>query len=102
MLVQNNPELITVADLNENDLDFKDILESYGVITGVLADEKAVAVITVKTGSFKFNVNKTAADSSAVYQAGDKLMLTFINNKMNIKFKAMSLASGSATFTVEV
>lgn len=78
MDIANIPELITAPDANN----FEVIFTNRAGIT-----DPFTVSLEIVTGTWKFNVGKTAADSGATYVAGDKVLVTVGSGK-NLNAKA--------------
>lgn len=91
--ITTNPQLITSADTNDTELVLAGALVKPGV------NGEVIAQITIVSGTFTFNVGASAADSTATFTDGDKLLLTFYPSSQNIHYKA---GAGSQTFKIAV
>jgi hypothetical protein len=89
MDIVNIPELVTAPDANN----FEIIFNNRAGVT-----DPFTVSIEIVSGTWKFNVGKTAADSSATYTADDKVLITLGSGK-NLNAKA---ANASETFKVSI
>lgn len=90
----SNPALVTSPNANTDNT-----LVPISGIYGVDSSGTITAYIEVVTGTFKFNVGATSANSTATYIAGDKFIITFRPGLDMIQFQS---ANTSETFRISI
>lgn len=89
--ITSNPFLVTAPDTNDHELELSSHFPMQDGNT-------QVAFITVLSGTFKFAVNDSAANSPASFtSSSEKLLLTFDRNNAKLHCKA---ATAGETFLI--